>query len=54
MEGSKCDGKGGWMSVAYVNMSEPNGTCPSGLKSYYFPNISNSFCDQPHPSSGGL
>ena len=53
MEGSKCDGKGGWMRVAYVNMSEPNATCPSGLKSYYFPNISNALCDRPHSSSGG-
>ena len=28
MEGSNCDGKGGWMRVAYLNMSEPNTTCP--------------------------
>ena len=23
--------KGGWMSVGYLNMSEPVSTCPSGL-----------------------
>ena len=28
MEGSNCDGKGGWIRVAYLNMSEPNATCP--------------------------
>ena len=27
MEGSNCDGKGGWMSVGYLNMSKPNATC---------------------------
>ena len=53
MEGSKCDGKGGWMRVAYLNMNEPNATCPSGLNSYFFPNISNGLCDRPHPSIGG-
>ena len=31
MEGSNCDGKGGWMRVAYLNMSEPGATCPPGL-----------------------
>ena len=36
MEGSKCDGKGGWMRVTYLNMSKPNATCPSGLNSYFF------------------
>ena len=53
MEGSNCDSKGGWMRVAYLNMSEPNATCSSGLYSYCFPNISNPLCDRPHPSSGG-
>ena len=27
MEGSNCDGKGGWMRVAYLNMTEPE-VCP--------------------------
>ena len=31
MEGSNCDGKGGWMRVGYLNMSEPSATCPPGL-----------------------
>ena len=53
MEGSNCDGKGGWMRVGYINMSEPNATCPSGLNSYFFPNINYPLCDRPHPSNGG-
>ena len=35
MEG-QCDGKGGWMKVGYINMSEPGNNCLSGLKSYNF------------------
>ena len=31
MEGSNCDSMGSWMRVAYLNMSEPNATCLSGL-----------------------
>ena len=31
MEGSNCGGEGGWMRVAYVNMSQSGGTCPQGL-----------------------
>ena len=53
MEGSNCDGKGGWMRAGYLNMSEPNATCPHGLNSYFFPNISYPLCDRPHPSKGG-
>ena len=29
MESDKCDGEGGWTRIAYINMTEPNATCPS-------------------------
>ena len=38
MEGSHCDGEGGWTRVAFVNMSVPGSSCPPGLVQY---NISN-------------
>ena len=31
MNGTNCGGEGGWMRVAYVNMSESGTTCPEGL-----------------------
>ena len=31
MEGTNCGGEGGWMRVAYVNMSQTGATCPQGL-----------------------
>ena len=31
MEGINCGGEGGWTRVAFVNMSQPNATCPTGL-----------------------
>ena len=31
MEGSHCDGEGGWTRVAFVNMSVPGSSCPPGL-----------------------
>ena len=31
MNGTNCGGEGGWMRVAYVNMSESGTTCPGGL-----------------------
>ena len=31
MGGIKCGGEGGWTRVAYVNMSQPDATCPQGL-----------------------
>ena len=31
MEGSNCGGEGGWTRVAYINMTEPNASCPQGL-----------------------
>ena len=34
MEGSHCDGEGGWTRVAFVNMSKPGSPCPPGLVQY--------------------
>ena len=31
MEGTNCGGEGGWMRVAYINMTQPNVSCPQGL-----------------------
>ena len=31
MEGTNCGGEGGWMRVAFVNMSQSGTTCPQGL-----------------------
>ena len=52
MEG-QCDGKGRWMRVGYINMSEPGNNFPNELKSYNFENFNYPFCDRPHLSSGG-
>ena len=40
MEGSHCDGEGGWTRVAFVNMSVPGSSCPLGLVQYNISNIS--------------
>ena len=34
MEGSHCDGEGGWTRVTFVNMSEPGSSSPHGLVQY--------------------
>ena len=34
MEAVKCDGGGGWMRVAYLDMSDPSQQCPPGFKLY--------------------
>ena len=31
MEGVNCDGEGGWTRIGYLNMTEPDATCPDGL-----------------------
>ena len=31
MEGTNCNGEGSWTRVAFVNMSQPGATCPTGL-----------------------
>ena len=49
MEGSNCDGNGGWMRVAYINMTQPDATCPQGMERYQYGE--KSFCYKP-PSLG--
>ena len=51
MEGSNCDGTGGWTRVAYINMTEPNATCPEGLYQYSFDN--KTLCDRNHNDTNG-
>ena len=34
MEGVNCDGEGGWVRVAYLNMSDPTEVCPTGFRLY--------------------
>ena len=53
MEGINCDGEGGWTRVAYLNMTEPGTTCPSGLTQTEYININHDVCGRPNPSSGG-
>ena len=31
MEGSNCGGEGGWTRIAFINMTDPDATCPQGL-----------------------
>ena len=31
MEGTNCNGEGGWTRVAFINMSQPGATCPTGF-----------------------
>ena len=50
MDGSNCDGNGGWMRVGYVNMTEPGATCPQGLYNYTIGG--KTLCDRIHTSSG--
>ena len=51
MEGMNCDEEGGWTRVAYVNMTEPGTTCPSGLTQTGYININHDVCGRPNPSS---
>ena len=53
MEGSNCDGKGGWMRVSYLNMSEPNATCFPGLTQQQYINIDHDVCGRPSSSLSG-
>ena len=51
MKGSNCDNKGGWMRVGYLNMSESDASCPSGLTFRQFNNIDHGLCGRPMSSS---
>ena len=53
MEGINCDEEGGWTRVAYLNMTEPCTTCPSGLTQTQYININHDVCGRPTPSSAG-
>ena len=53
MEGINCDEEGGWTKVAFLNMTEPGTTCPSGLTQTGYINITHDVCGRPNPSSGG-
>ena len=53
MEGINCDEEGGWTRVAYLNMTEPGTTCPSGLTQTGYININNDVCGQPNTSLAG-
>ena len=44
MEGINCDDEGGWTRVAYINMTEPNATCPNGLTLQNFSKIGHPLC----------
>ena len=46
MEGSNCDGNGGWMRIGYINMTEPGATCPQGLYNYTYEG--KTLCDKSH------
>ena len=52
MEGCNCDGKGGWMRVGYLNMSEPGATCPPELTLHQYNNINHGLCSRLVSSSG--
>ena len=51
MEGINCDGEGGWTRVAYLNMTEPNATCPAGLILQEYDNIDHPLCGR-HDRAG--
>ena len=53
MEGINCDEEGGWTRVAYLNMTEPGTTCPSGLTQTGYIDINHDVCGRPNPSSAG-
>ena len=44
MEGSSCDGQGGWMRIGHINMTETNATCPEGLRERDFASVSTLLC----------
>ena len=44
MEGSRCDGEGGWTRVAYLNMTEPGAVCPQGLVQKHFSQLPHDVC----------
>ena len=52
MEGDKCDGEGGWTRIGYLNMTQPNATCPNGLTLHKFDNADHGLCGTSYPFIG--
>ena len=44
MEGTSCDGEGGWTRIVRLNMTEPNASCPAGLMKMDYDNIDHAVC----------
>ena len=53
MDGNDCDGEGGWMRIAYVDMTVPNAQCPAGLSPIQYNNIGHPLCNKPSPEAAG-
>ena len=53
MEGMNCGEEGGWTRVAYLNMTEPGTTCPSGLHQTGYNNLNHDVCGQHTATYGG-
>ena len=51
MNGTHCDGKGGWTRVAYLNMNDSGATCPPGLSLQQYNNIDHGLCGRPFSST---
>ena len=51
MNGTNCGGEGGWMRVAFVNMSESGTTCPEGLAQQTYSGLT--LCSRSTSSGGG-
>ena len=54
MNGTQCNGKGGWTRVTYLNMTDSGATCPPGLSLLQYNNIDHGLCGRPSsfPSAG--
>ena len=46
MEGLNCDQQGGWMRIAYLNMTQPGATCPEGLRARRYSNLDHQLCSR--------
>ena len=55
MKGTNCDYKGGWTRVGYLDMSETNAKCPTGLTKHVFQlhNVRHPLCIRSTSSGGG-
>ena len=53
MEGINCGEQKGWTRVAYLNMTEPGTTCPSGLAQTGYNNLDHHVCGRSTASSRG-